>query len=164
MRKTKIVSIPSTGDGKNRDAGKHFFLTEMDADQGERWAARAFFAMAKNGADIPPELMGMGMGAIVAVGIRSILTMAFEDAMPLLDEMMQCVQIVPDPRKPDVVRAIDADDIEEVSTRLLLRSEVFELHTGFSPAAFLSELGQKAAARNSPTQSAQTSPESSPPS
>ena len=164
MRKSNIVTIPATGERENRDAGKTFLITEMDAVRTEKWATRALLAIASSGVDVPPDVLKLGTGAVVAAGFRSLVGMAYADAEPLLDEMMQCVQIVPDPRKLDVVRAIDADDIEEVSTRLLLRSEVFELHTGFSPAAFLSELGQKSAARNSRSQSAQTSPESSQPS
>ena len=161
MRKTKVVTIPTTG---GRDAGKVFLLTEMDAARAERWATQAFFAMAANGVDIPPEIMNLGLGALAAVGVRAILTAKFEDALPLLDEMMTCVAVVPDPKKPDFTRPIDNDDIEEVATRLMLRSEVFELHTGFSVAAFLSELGTKAAARGSNQSNMQTSPASSEPS
>ncbi len=142
-----------------RDKGKTFLLTEMDADRAERWATRAFFAMASNGVDIPPDVMQMGLGAITAIGVRSIMTMGFEDAAPLLDEMMMCVQIMPDPSKPDLLRPLDREDIEEVGTRLKLRSEVFELHTGFSVAAFLSDLGKKAADRTSNLSTAPTSPE-----
>ena len=156
MRNTKIVTMPESA---GRDKGKTFFLTEMDADRAERWATRAFFAMAANGVDIPPDVMQMGLGAITAIGVRSIMTMGFEDAAPLLDEMMLCVQIMPDPGKPDLLRPLDRDDIEEVGTRLKLRSEVFELHTGFSVAAFLSDLGKKAADRTSNLSTAPTSPE-----
>lgn len=155
-RNTKVVTMPASA---GRDANKTFFLTEMDADRAERWATRAFFAMAANGVDIPPDVMQMGMGAIVSIGVRSIMTMGFEDAAPLLDEMMTCVQIIPDVSKPDITRPIDRHDIEEVATRLKLRSEVFELHTGFSLAAFLSDLGKKAADRSSNLQTVPTSPE-----
>lgn len=161
MRKTKIVTIPAND---SRDAGKVFLLTEMDADKAERWATRAFFAMAANGIDIPPEVMQLGLGALAAVGVRAILTAKFEDALPLLDEMMECIAVIPDPRKVDFTRPLDKDDIEEVATRLMLRSEVFELHTGFSVAAFLSELGTKAATRDSNQSNMQTSPELSEPS
>lgn len=160
-RKTKIVTMPADA---GRDAGKTFVLTEMDAATGERWAFRALFAMASNGADIPPEVQNMGWGALAAFGVRSLLTMQFEEAVPLLDEMMDCIVVLPDPKKPNVTRPIDADDIEELTTRLLLRSEVFNLHTGFSIAAFLQELGKKAAARASNTSNTPISPEPSEPS
>ena len=160
MRKTKIVTVQTEG----RDKGKQFKLTEMAADRAERWATRAFFAMTANGVDVPPEIVNLGMGAIAAVGVRSLMTMQFEEAAILLDEMMECVEALPDPRRPDFTRPIDSDDTEEVTTRLMLRSEVFELHTGFSVAAFLSELGKKAAQRDTNASNMPTSPASSEPS
>lgn len=140
-RKTKIIRIPADS---GRDGGKTFLLTEMSAAEAEKWAIRAVSAIANGGLDIPPDVIQMGMSALVAIGFRGLLTMGFGDAEPLLDEMMDCVQIVPDPKKPDIVRPADDEDIEEVTTRLMLRSEVFELHTGFSPAGFLSQLGTSA--------------------
>ena len=141
MRKTKYVTVPATG---GRDAGKCFLLTEMDAVRTEKWAGRALLAIAASGIDIPPEVLRMGAGAVVAAGFRALTTVAFADAEPLLDEMLQCVQFVPDARKKDVLRPLDLEDIEEVKTILLLRSEVIELHVGFSIAGFLSNLGQSA--------------------
>lgn len=159
MRKTKLVTVPSTEGRDNRDTGKTFLLTEMDAVRGEKWATRALLAVASSGVDVPPEVMRMGMGAIAAVGFRALLTMTFADAEPLLDEMMKCVEFVPDRKKPDVTRALDNDDIDEVSTIWLLRSELVELHTGFSPAAFLSTLG-RAASTTSPTPDSSPTPTS----
>lgn len=161
MRKTKVIVIQADG---GRDAGKHFLLTEMDADRAERWATQAFFAVSANGVDVPPEVMQLGMGALMAVGVRAILTAKFEDAWPLLEDMMTCVTVIPDPLKPSLTRPMDKDDIEEVTTRLLLRSEVFELHTGFSVAAFLSTLGKKAADRDTNLSDSSTSRKSSEPS
>ncbi len=140
-RKTRTVRIPA---GDSRDAGKTFLVTEMSAVQTEKWAMRALMAVSSSGLDIPPDVMRMGMGALVAVGFKGLLTMAFGEAEPLLDEMMDCVQIIPDPKNPNVIRPVDDEDIEDVTTRLVLRSEVWELHTGFSPAAFLSKLGTAA--------------------
>jgi hypothetical protein len=147
LRKTKTIVIKATAyDRPNRDAGKHFLLTEMSAAHAEKWAARALLAIAQSGAEIPPEVLAMGVPAVLAMGVRSLMTMAFADAEPLLDEMMGCVQVVPDPKRPDIMRPLDDEDIEEVTTRLLLRSELVELHTGFSIAAVLSKLGQAATA------------------
>ncbi len=81
----------------------------------------------------------MGMAALAVVGLRTFAGVAWAEAEPLLDEMMECVQIQPDPKRPEVpVRALVEDDIEEVTTRALLKSEVLELHTGFSLAGALS--------------------------
>lgn len=145
-RKTKIVHVPvpAPEERQNRDAGKCFLITEMDAVRAEKWAARALLAITAAGVDIPPDVIKMGAGAVVAAGFRALLTMSFIDAEPLLDEMMTCIAVVPDPRRLDVVRPLDADDIDEVQTLLLLRSEVIEIHTGFSVAAFLSTLGKAA--------------------
>lgn len=156
MRKTKLVIIPSTP--PSRDAGKAFLVTEMDAVRAEKWATRALLALASSGVDIPPEVIKAGAAALMAAGFRALLTMGFADAEPLLDEMLSCVVIVPDRSKPDVTRNIDADDIEEVSTLLLLRSEVIEIHTGFSPAAFLSTLGKAAKTQTPDTEDTRTFP------
>lgn len=144
-RKTRIVTIAADG----RDKGKHFFITEMSAVKAEKWAGRALLAIANGGVDIPPEVLQMGAGAVVAAGFRALVAMSFADAEPLLDEMMQCVTVLPDKSKADVVRPMDDMDVEEIATLLLLRSEVIDVHTGFSIAASLSKLGQ--AARTTPT-------------
>ena len=142
-RKEKIVTIPA--ESGNRDAGKSFFIREAPAVQTEKWAARALLAISRGGADIPPEVIQMGAGAIVAAGMRALLTMEFPDLDPLLDEMKDRISFLPDRARPDVIRPLDDDDVEEVKTLLLLRSEVIELHVGFSIAAFLSKLGLNAA-------------------
>lgn len=142
MRKEETVVVPASG---GRDAGKHFFITEFSADQQERWAVRALLAATASGVDIPEDTIALGMGAVLALGLRQLLTMSFAEAVPLLDEMMECVQIRPDPKKPDVMRRPDDDDIEELTTRLLLRNRIVELHTGFSIADSLSKLGKVAA-------------------
>ncbi len=141
-RKTKTIRIPQA-EG-NRDSGKTFLITEMSAASSEKWALRALGAIANSGMEIPPDVMRLGMGTLVAVGFKGMLTMQFDEAEPLLDEMMACIEIIPDPKRSEVRRPVDDEDIEDVTTRLMLRSEVFELHTGFSPAAFLSKLGTAA--------------------
>lgn len=134
MRKTKVVSVTQDG----RDKGKNFLITEMPAAQAEKWAARAFLALAHAGIEIPEEMQGAGMAAIAIVGLRALGRVSWHEAEPLMDEMMACVQIIPDPSKPTFFRGLVEDDIEEVMTRALLRSETFEIHTGFSLAAAIS--------------------------
>ena len=136
MRRTKTVTI-ETPDVNNRDRGKTFLVTEMPAAQGEEWAFRALCAMAKSGVQLPDDYSNMSMAAIAGLGFTALSGMQFGDAKPLLDEMMDCVKFVGDPAKPDATtRAlIGQDDIEEISTRLLLRKEVFSLHTDFFTAA-----------------------------
>ncbi len=129
-RKTKIVTIQNEG----RDKGKKFHITEMSAVRAEKWAARAFLALAHAGVEIPEEVKGAGMAAIAVIGLRALGNVSFSEAEPLLDEMMSCVQYMPDPKYPINLRSLIEDDIEEVITLAMLRSEVFELHTGFSLA------------------------------
>lgn len=127
-RKTTTVTIARAG----RDAGKVFLLTEMPATQAEKWAARAFLALAKSGVEIPDDIATAGLAGIAAVGVKAFTGVSFEAAEPLMDEMFGCVKIIPDPSKPMVVRALIEDDTEEVATRLQLRQEVLALHVDFS--------------------------------
>ena len=126
MRKSSTITVT---DG--RDAGKVFKLTEMSADAAERWAMRAFFALMNAGVDIPDDIASLGLAGVAQIGLKALTKVPFEAAEPLLQDMMDCVQIVPDPSKPNVVRTIIDGDIEEVSTRLQLRRAVFDLHVDF---------------------------------
>lgn len=130
-RKTATVTIEADG----RDLGKVFLLREMPASQAEKWAARAFLAMARSGIDIPDDMAGAGLAGIAAVGLKAIGGLGFAEAEPLMDEMFACIQIIPDPARPAVVRALVESDTEEISTRLRLRKEVFGLHVDFSGLA-----------------------------
>lgn len=130
-RKTAQITISTEG----RDCGKVFMLRELPASQAEKWAAKAFFALAKAGVEIPDDIASAGLAGIAAVGLKALGGMSFVDAEVLLDEMFTCVSYIPDPSKPQVVRGLIEDDIEEVATRLKLRKEVFSLHTGFFTVA-----------------------------
>jgi len=136
-RKTKTVTIDGGG---GRDAGKVFLLTELPASQAERWATRALMAMARSGVDIPENLENAGIAGLATLGVRALAAMPYDEAEVLLAAMMACVQVIPDPSRPAVVRALIEDDIEEVGTRMLLRGEVIELHTGFSLGAVTARL------------------------
>jgi len=131
MRKTAIVTIEAEG----RDKGKCFLLTEMSAADAERWALRAFFALMNTGVQIPADIAESGMAGIASMGIQALGKLPYEAAEPLLEDMFACVQIIPDPSKKNVARFLLDEDIEEVATRLQLRKEVFDLHTGFFTAA-----------------------------
>ena len=127
-RKTKNVTI----DAEGRDKGKTYLLTEMPASQAERWAFRAFQALARAGVDIPENVSGAGMAGLAVVGLRALGSMSYLEAADLMDEMFSCVKIVRDKSHADLASPLIEEDIEEVATRLFLRGEVFELHTGFS--------------------------------
>jgi hypothetical protein len=132
MRKTTTVTITTPG----RDQGKVFLIREMPSAQSEKWAMRVFFALIAAGVDVPDDVAASGLAGVAQMGPGALGKLRFEDAEPLLDEMFRCVRIIPDPSRPEVVRDIYGDDdIEEIVTRLLLRVEVFALHTDFLPGA-----------------------------
>jgi hypothetical protein len=145
MRHTRIYTVPATG----RDKGKRFLITEMSASASEDWAARLIFAMMNSGADIPDEVAGAGLAGLAAIDpgtlLKAISRVPYEKAKPLLNEMMDCVQVLPDPKDVNVVRPLIEDDIEEVATRLLLRKEVFSVHLDHFMSAARSEASEAAA-------------------
>jgi hypothetical protein len=126
-RKTATVTITDEG----RDLGKVFTLHEMPASQAEDWALRVFLALVKSGVEIPENVASAGLAGVASMGLGALKGMAYADAKPLLDEMMACVKMVPDPAKPSYERALVENDVEEVTTRLHLRIELFKLHTDF---------------------------------
>lgn len=129
MRKQIEVVI---NDPASRDNGRRYVLTEMPASQAEKFAARCFLALARSGAEIPTDVRSAGMAGLAVVGFQMLAGLAFADASALMDEMMGCVQYSYDPSNAAAVRPLAEVDIEEVATRVRLRSEVFTLHTGFS--------------------------------
>jgi len=123
-----------TVDTEGRDIGKTFLIREMPASKAEKWAAKAFLALAKSGVDIPDDVGNSGLAGIAAIGLKALGGMKYEDAEPLLDEMFTCIECIPDASRPNVHRSLIEDDIEEVATRLQLRKEVFNIHVNFSTA------------------------------
>lgn len=141
MRKTETVVVPAEWGG--RDAGKNFQITEWPAAVAEDWAFRFLFACGRGGADVDfNRALGAGWEFIFWSGVNTLLRGAFvpDEVIPLLNRLLECVQIIRDPTKPDasgkpVASAIIADDdIAEIRTRLWLRSEVIRVHANFSVA------------------------------
>lgn len=132
MRKTKTVLIEREG----RDKGKSFLITEMPADQAERWAMRALLGMMRSGVQLPDEALSAGMAAISSYGLQMLAGLPEELFLSLMDEMMACVQYVQPIGGTRPLMEGEGADIEELSTRITLRRAVLELHLGFSlPAA-----------------------------
>lgn len=132
MRKTETVTITAEG----RDKSKRFLITEMPALKAERWAFRALLALAHAGVEMPEDAQSGGMQSIAMLGVKALNNLDFNEARPLLDEMWTCVQILPDPKNPEIVRPLllvgeEGDDIEELATILMLRERIFRLHTDF---------------------------------
>lgn len=139
--------------GESRDDGKRFIITEMAASQGEKWGARALNALLASGIEIPSAVAAGGLRGLAMAGVSGLSGFSgipWELLEPLLDEMMTCVQIMPDVNRPDVVRKLIESDIEEIKTRLLIRNAWLELHVGFSFAA-KSPTSDLAAGEKAPT-------------
>ena len=156
MRKRDIVTIPTGDPDKNRDQGKSYLLTEMPARQAEKFAMRLLLALAAQKL-VDPEIARSGMAGLSHMTTDMIGGLSPDVMEPLLDEMLDtCVEFVGDPSKRDenrsniearmvpVSRPLIPDDIEEVSTLVLLRGRLIDLHTGFSVSAFLSRMGSVA--------------------
>jgi hypothetical protein len=120
---------------EGRDQGKVFRIREMPASQAEAWASRLIIALFRGNADVPSGFFEQGWQTIAAIGLRGLGGLNWTEAKPLLDEMMACVSIQPDPNRPQVVRGMVEDDIEELKTRLELREAWMDLHLGFSMRA-----------------------------
>ncbi|WP_122004110.1 MULTISPECIES: hypothetical protein [Serratia] len=130
-RKETFITIDAAG----RDQGKVFYIKEMSASQAEWWALRALMAMGRGGVEIPDNLRSMGIAAMAVEGLKAISKIPPDETKPLLDELMTCVQAVPNPADKTVVRPLIEADIDEVATRLNLRAEVFKLHVDFFATA-----------------------------
>lgn len=146
MRKNKTVLIPGAYSDSpgSRDNGKAFFITEMSARQAERWADRAFLCLAHSSINLPSGMERAGMAGIAQIA-QLLGNIQFPELSPLMDELLTCVQVIPDPRRPEFKRSLvddgaEGDDIEETATRQLLRSEVLDLHVNFSLAAVVLNL------------------------
>ncbi len=149
-RKTRLVTIPESWGG--RDAGKMYLITEHPAAAAERWALRMFTLLQNSEERIPDNVRTLGMIGIAKLTINIWLRGSIDAdvLIPLLDELLTCVQRVRDPNHPEIAtKLFSDDDIEEVKTRLWLRSEVLRLHTGFSPADALSSLLSAASSETS---------------
>lgn len=129
---------------EGRDKGKIFRLTEMTSSRGEKWAYRALLALAGGSAQLPEGFESTGWAGLAQVGFKGLMSLPWPLLEPLLDEMMECVQIVPDPKNLSFARDLEPEggqgdyDIEEITTRPALRMEIFKLHVDFSGAAIQS--------------------------
>jgi hypothetical protein len=125
----KIVNFTVTGEG--RDKGKLFLLTEMTASKGEAWATRVLLALMASNVNLPENFADLGMAALAELGIRALSGLKWDVAAPLLAEMFDCIEIIPDPKKTHIHRPLIEEDVEEIQTRVILRMEVWKLHMGF---------------------------------
>ena len=128
-RKVKIVKIEKEG----RDFAKVFRITEMPSLQAEKWAMRALQGLIQSGVDVPENFAAMPMAQMASVGIKALGGIPLDILDPLMDQVMACVEYIPNPSKPDFALplGVDDNDIEEVATRIQLKKETLFLHIGF---------------------------------
>jgi len=112
----------------------------MSASKGEAWALRVFIGLLQGNVNIPPGIFeNLGMAALAEFGMRALTTLKWDVLEPLLREMFEGVQIIPDPKVLTVVRGLQGEDgdydIEEVPTRVELRIQIWNLNMGFLKAA-----------------------------
>jgi hypothetical protein len=141
-RRTERLTIPgvrSEAPGE-RDNGKIFILTEMDAYSGQDWALRALLALAASGAQLPEGALNAGMAGLAGFGLTALLQAPYGALKPLLDEMLGQARYEHHDTKgkasgmPQPIVAGPNCCVEEIKTFLTLHKALLFLHTGFSPA------------------------------
>lgn len=143
-RRKRFVKIEKPAEGENRDAGKTFVVTEVDAVQAEEWGVRALMALGTSGIQIPQEMLALGVLAIPLVGYQVFMGAKEEAVLPLWREMLPaCVQIQ---HSETNFEPFNRTHVEEVSTLLELRKAILELHTGFTMAELASKFASMGSA------------------
>ncbi|MEQ5327050.1 hypothetical protein, partial [Proteus sp. fly-1008] len=95
----------------------------------DNWAMRALFAIANGGIDIEGINPNMGMLGMAQVAIKALSGIKPDVGIPLLDELLECVQVLPSSGN---ARALIIDsDIKDLSTMFKLRKEVLAIHIDF---------------------------------
>jgi hypothetical protein len=138
--KSTIVTI-----AEGRDRGRKFKITEWPCIRSEHWILRAVFGLGKAGVEIPPEILQLGAAPTIYAIASQAARLPSRLGIRLADELMECVQIV----EEKLTRSLVDSDIEDVTTRLRLKSEVLKLIFGF----FVPAASQSSAAPVSGTES-----------
>lgn len=138
MRVIESLTVPGerTEMHGQRDNGKTFILTEMDAYSGQKWAIKALQVLGSGGLHVDPERLQGGMAALATYAFTALLRADSDRVQGILDELLVCAKykhadgvplqaIIPGPKCP----------VEEITTFWLLYRKLFELHTGFSMPA-----------------------------
>ena len=120
------VDITITDEGP--DKGKRFVIRKLNGAAAEDIFARVVLTLAKAGTEVPLDLFSLKSGDVVRLLLDGLRRVPWEEAKPLLNMMMGCV----DRLHADGTGALPltVDDCDELRTRLLLRRKVFELNAG----------------------------------
>lgn len=125
MLKSKEIVIE-----KGRDAGTKFVITEMPIAKADKWAMRVLLALAGSGINVPNPQDGMMAVASIAMG--AFRNIPEEKFIPLADELLDCVEIVPKGGQPRKLN-LEFNDVKDLTTLFLLRKEALMLHLDFLP-------------------------------
>lgn len=139
-RRIKRVTIHEQG----RDRGKTFELTEMPADQAERWCSRAVLLFMNTHAKLPEGAAGLELTwrNVFAAGLSALHGLRETELRPLLEEIKPCIKWVPPGDAPmQVIFPGHESQIEEFKTWWELYYEYVQLLLGFSLADALSTTG-----------------------
>ncbi|MDG6310301.1 hypothetical protein P9Z71_08725 [Glaesserella parasuis] len=121
--KTKKITIE-----KGRDAGITFKITEMPIAKADKWATKVLLALMSGGFQVPNA--NEGMLGIARVALSALREIPEEKALPLLDELMDCVEIVTESGATSAVD-LSLGDVQDITTLWLLRKEALSLHIDF---------------------------------
>lgn len=122
--KSKTITIE-----KGRDEGMTYLITEMPIYKADNWAMRALFAIANGGVDLESVNPNMGMLGMANVAIKALAGIDPKVGIPLLDELLECVQVVPSGGN---ARALLLDsDVKDLTTMFTLRKEALAIHLDF---------------------------------
>ncbi|WP_272678484.1 hypothetical protein [Providencia sp. PROV137] len=122
--KSKTITIE-----KGRDEGMTYLITEMPISKADNWAMRALFAIANGGVDLESVNPNMGMLGMANVAIKALAGIDPKVGIPLLDELLECVQVVPSGGN---ARSLLLDsDVKDLTTMFTLRKEALAIHLDF---------------------------------
>lgn len=121
------VRVPMEG----VDYGKVFVITRMPAMEADQWGRHCLQAAIASGADIPGLDEDAGLAGLAAVGLGIFGAMDPQRMDGLIERLMRCVSVQPDPRNTAVRRPLDESDLEEIPTVGWLQKEAFALHVDF---------------------------------
>ncbi|MFT9442321.1 MAG: hypothetical protein ABF593_11240 [Acetobacter papayae] len=121
------LSVPMEG----ADHNKRFVITRMSAFEADRWGRHCLQAALGCGADLTGITPEDGLAGLAAAGIGLFGAMEPERMDSLLERLMRCVSVQPDPANPSLRRPLHESDIEEIPTVGWLQKEAFGLHVDF---------------------------------
>lgn len=115
-------------DPDSPDHGKTFRITKWDVEKGEWWAVRVLQGILGKDIEMLEVLFGGASAEVARRGISALMQIEPERLKPLLDEMVEGIEVVmPDGKTRKRLKG----DVEAIRTMLELRFAVWKLNLGF---------------------------------